>query len=167
MNLAAFRDPHTIYVCGKYTAPTDEEIDDNIDHARKAALWLMKKGYVPLTPHLNTYHMEREMPGSEGLKVFYTLDLLLLSLMGNIYMLDNWTRSTGAQEELRLAQSLGIPVWFENVVEPPSIEPLDFMTRGTPVLDFFDYLASRGFTAPITDYGRAITFYELQCRGAK
>ena len=98
-----------IYVAGKYRGASDSEVHDNIEHARRAAIKLWREGYAVITPHLNTAFFGGSCPDETWLKG----DLEILKRCDAIYLLSGWGSSQGAREELKLADSLGLEVLFE------------------------------------------------------
>ena len=108
-----------IYIAGKYTGVTYAEVEKNIIDARRAAIDLLskkwEKGFFPVTPHLNTAHFEsmREI-------VFCNIDYdfwlkgtkEILKRCDGILLLENWIYSSGAIEEKKYAEKLGIPIYY-------------------------------------------------------
>ena len=101
-----------VFVTGPYSAPTTAGIGANIRRAIDIGRRLFQKGYYPIVPHLlvrEYYEYGSKSPifGYEPL-MEYTMaivqkcDILLL-----------YESSPGADRERRLAESLGIPVYFD------------------------------------------------------
>jgi len=92
-----------VYVAGPYSAPDEQGIEDNIWRARRLAVELIRRGYAVICPHCNTIRMEREFPGEEGQRLFYEMDLEILSRCDAICMMAGWQESTGARLEFNTA----------------------------------------------------------------
>ena len=109
-----------IYIAGKYTDETYEEIEENILVARTAAIECILLGWFPITPHLNTAHFECSLPDIPN-EFYYKGDLQIMKLLRPHYdavlMLDNWRGSIGAKIELEMARKFGLTIFYgiENV----------------------------------------------------
>lgn len=101
--------PLLVYVSGKYSAPTFEEVDANIAAARKVAIEIWNKGHYALTPHLNTAHFEVDCEAEYG--QYLDGDLVMLEKCDAMVLLPGHEDSNGARAELRLARLLGIGVY--------------------------------------------------------
>ena len=95
-----------IYLSGCYSG----NIEENIEIARKVAIKLWEKGYTVLTPHLNTYHFEKDCKCSYD--DFIRGDLEMISRCDAICMLQGWMCSQGACREKEFAKYLGIPIFY-------------------------------------------------------
>ena len=100
-----------VYIAGAYSAPTREQIDDNIAHARQAAIYLNHQGYATFCPHLNTAHFEDVMTISSGDWVARCVKWLEVS--DCIYILTGSEHSVGTGIELGLAKALGLEIMYE------------------------------------------------------
>jgi len=99
-----------VYVAGKYSAPTDEEIKRNVEHAAKVGLDLIRMGFDVIIPHKNTdgFHKE-DIPYERWME----LSLNILSRCDAIYMLKGWRESKGAKKEYEFACNLKLEILFE------------------------------------------------------
>lgn len=106
------RNKPLVFVTGPYSAPTEAGVEANIRKATEIGRKLFQKGYYPIVPHLlvrEYYEYGSKSPifGYEPL-MKYTMaiaqkcDILLL-----------YESSPGADRERRLAEGLGIPVYFD------------------------------------------------------
>ena len=102
---------HVIYISGSYRGKDENEVFNNIIHARNAAFELWHLGWACICPHTNTIFMGSMM----GDKMFLEGDLEIVSRCDAIFMLNNWIKSTGAQAELKLAISLNKEVYYEDL----------------------------------------------------
>lgn len=100
---------YVIYVAGKYTAPTKEEVQENVLEARQYAIEVWKLGYTAHCPHLNTAFFDE---GTElDYEDFMTGDFELIKRSDGVIMMPNWTDSMGATREREHAIKLGKPVF--------------------------------------------------------
>lgn len=109
-----YYNPHqpVIYIAGPYSAPTDAEIDLNVNHARRVRDELVAKGWAVICPHANTAYMDNAHPD-----VYYTMDLAMLARCDAIMMLDGWEKSKGARMEFAFALTRTITVHMEVYME--------------------------------------------------
>lgn len=108
-----------VYVAGKYSGETPDDITANIDAARKVAIQLWENGHAALCPHLNTAHFENDCACQyidylEG-------DFKLLARCDAILMLTGWEDSRGAVGEHTFAKERGIPVYYYPEIPPHHI----------------------------------------------
>lgn len=88
-----------VYISGKITGLSEEEYKNNFNSAE---LYLTSLGYNVVNPV--AYDTIPNGTWTDYMK----RDIRLLMGCDYIYMLDNWTESTGAKTEYRLAVELGI-----------------------------------------------------------
>lgn len=100
-----------VYVAGKYTGDSYEEIDTNILKAQKFAVDIWNAGHMAFTPHLNTRHFERLCPNIDQNK-YLELDLIILKVCNAVFMVPGWENSRGANIEHEEAKKLGIPIYY-------------------------------------------------------
>jgi hypothetical protein len=96
-------------IAGPYNAPTDHEIYDNIQKARKVAEKYIKLGYAVICPHLNTAFMG----GLVDEAVFYMMCQEFVLRADTIIMITGWSGSKGSIEELGLAVGEGKEIIYE------------------------------------------------------
>ena len=98
-----------IYISGQYRNETIGGTFKNIMQARDGAVRLWNEGWVVVCPHLNTFLMDGLCPDSTWLEG----DLEILARCDAIYMLRNFRNSSGAIQELAVAQKLGLEIIYE------------------------------------------------------
>jgi len=108
-----------VYVAGKYSGKTQDEITENIDAARKVAIQLWESGHVALCPHLNTAHFENDC--SCDYHGYLIGDLALLARCDAILMMGDWEDSRGAMGEHAYAKNHDIPVYYYPEIPPHHI----------------------------------------------
>lgn len=95
-----------VYVAGPYTAPTDELIEQNVKNALHAGEQLADAGFWPIIPHL--VHMWHKVY-PRNYEFWMQLDFALVRDCDALLRLEG--SSKGADREVELADSLGIPVF--------------------------------------------------------
>jgi len=102
-----------IYVSGPYTAPTDNEINENIQRAEDIAVMLMRNGFDVITPHKNTSGYQQYEFTHER---YLEQDINVLSRCDAILMMNNWRESKGACIEMDYAKEENIPIIYSNIL---------------------------------------------------
>lgn len=98
-----------VVIAGPYRAKTEWALVENIRRAEVAALEVWKLGAAVICPHKNTAHFGGAAPDRvwlEGAKE-------MLRRADAVVTVEGWEASEGAQDEVRLAQTLGIPVFHD------------------------------------------------------
>jgi len=99
------KDRLLIYVAGPYTHPDPVE---NTHRAIKVADELIELGYSVFIPHINLlWHIVSPRPA----EFWYDHDLCFLVRCDIVYRLQGY--STGADAEVKMAEELSIPVFYE------------------------------------------------------
>ena len=113
-----------VMLSGKYSAPTREGVQSNIDHAEAVARKLWAEGFTVISPHNNSAHFDASATYRQYLDGY----LELVGISDAIIALDGWEDSPGACEEQELAIEYGLPVYDERVIDA-------FIYRYAPRLD--------------------------------
>ena len=98
-----------VYVAGAFRANTQWGIMLNVRKAEDVSLELWKRGCAVICPHTMTQHFQDECPD----KVWLEGCIELLKRCDAIFMVDGWTTSRGSREELKIAEQLGMPIYFD------------------------------------------------------
>jgi len=98
-----------IYVAGAFRAQTQWGIMLNVRKAEDASLELWKRGYAVICPHTMTQHFQDECPD----RVWLDGCIELLKRCDALFLVDGWSNSRGATEEIRMAELLGIPLYSD------------------------------------------------------
>ena len=96
-----------VFVSGKYRGNFIQRLV-NIWKARRVAKRLWKEGCIPLVPHLNSCMMDGVVTDEE----FLDGCIKMLDKCDTIYMMEGFSRSHGATEELCHAMKTGKKVRF-------------------------------------------------------
>lgn len=98
-----------IYVAGPYRSDTEWGLEENIQHAERAARQLWKDGWAVICPHKNTAHFG----GVGDDSLWLDGDIVMLKRCDAIYMLNTWRTSKGAIAEREVAIECGLEVKYE------------------------------------------------------
>src|SRR4051794_21675202 len=101
-----------VYLAGPYRAATEWELIQNIRNAEGLALQVWQSGAACICPHKNT----ALFGGAADDSVWLEGDLEMMRRCDAVLCTDDWQRSVGAIEEVRVAKEVGIPV-FETIAQ--------------------------------------------------
>ncbi len=104
-----------IYVAGAYRGKCENDVFNNIMHARTEALKLWQQGWCVICPHLNSAFMGTRTSD----QMFLDGGLELVRRSDAIFMLKGWANSEGSNAELRLACDLGLRIIYEEEDQNP------------------------------------------------
>lgn len=98
-----------IYIAGPYTAPTNWEVQENINRAMAAGRFVAEMGAMPLIPHSNT-----PLPfiGIQTPQFWYDGTMELLRRSDGILLIDGWETSKGATAEHSEAFKLDKKIFY-------------------------------------------------------
>ncbi len=108
-----------IYVAGPYRAATREGVELNIQSAKAVAREMIIKGWYPVTPHMNTAHMEHIVDADDKFYLDGTLELM--SKCAAVVLCAGWQRSEGTLAEIQEAKNIGLPIFY-TAGAVPSVE---------------------------------------------
>jgi len=112
-----------LYISGPYSAGNERTVADNIAVARAHAVGAAKRGWHPLTPHLNTAHFEIDCPeisNDDWIEGDLTILRLLPRARAAVLLLPGWEQSKGARLERDWAIHLNLEV-FDPPATPETI----------------------------------------------
>lgn len=112
--------PTRLYVSGPYTADTWEGKLENTNKAIDAGRAALKKGYAPVIPHLSHFFDLRAVEAGEEVTYNEYMEWDIMLLFGCNYFL-YLGDSKGAEIELQIAKSMGIPIYY-SIDELPEIK---------------------------------------------
>ena len=98
-----------VYVAGPFRGRTAWDVAQNIRAAEVLGLQVAEAGAVPLIPHANTANFNGTLTDNFWIRA--TAELL--RRCDAMICTANWRESTGARGEVELAQTRGIPVFFD------------------------------------------------------
>lgn len=107
-----------LYLSGPYSPGNGRTIAENIAVARSYAVAAARKGWMPLTPHLNTAHFEEdcpEIPNEDWIDGDLAILRLLPRARAAVLLLPGWEQSKGARLERDWAIHLNLEVF-----DPPA-----------------------------------------------
>ena len=108
-----------VYIAGKYTDESHDQVFENIYLARRFAKMYWRKGYAVICPHTSTSFMDgitgKYCPFIEG-------DLTILSRLSKekgdfIAVLPNYETSKGTKGEIKFAKDKGLEVLYPSLEE--------------------------------------------------
>jgi hypothetical protein len=103
-----------IFISGAYTAYSYSAIDYNIRKAKNASLNLIKNGWYPITPHLNTCHFEEfENFLNVGYQFWIDMYLSILEKCDGLFLLNGWEKSPGSKQEKTRAEKLNKKIYYQ------------------------------------------------------
>jgi hypothetical protein len=103
-----------IYVAGPYTAINPRDTQLNVNKAIEIGCALIKKGYAPFIPHLYHYVWLHEK-GNYEYDTWRKIDTKWIESSNAFFYIGS---SKGADEELKMAEKLGLPI-YKNLDEVP------------------------------------------------
>jgi nucleoside 2-deoxyribosyltransferase len=98
-----------IYLASPFRAATPWLVEQNVREVEKVALEVAFAGHVPLAPHVMYRAYDKTLPD----EFWLAATLRLLERCDAILMLPRWRESAGARAELKHAQSLKMPVFYD------------------------------------------------------
>jgi hypothetical protein len=109
-----------IYIAGPYTAPSDSEIQTNVNNAIDAAIMVYKKGHFPYLPHLTHWIELRSKETNQVLKWedYLEMDRVWLEICDALLFL---RESRGAKLELDYAKKMNKKIFY-NLDEIPTVK---------------------------------------------
>lgn len=104
-----------VYIAGPFRAKSEPRVwnvERNIRRAEELGYIVMQMGAYPVIPHANTRY-------SDGLNDHLALagSMRLMIQCDAICMVNNWEESSGSIAEKHEAESLGMPVFYEDKLE--------------------------------------------------
>jgi hypothetical protein len=112
-----------VYIAGPYRGASEWEVVQNIRRAEALALEVWQSGAACICPHKNT----ALLGGAADDSVWLEGDLEMMRRCDAVLCTDDWRRSAGAREEVRIANEMGLPVfqaladlrtWLNGVGQP-------------------------------------------------
>jgi hypothetical protein len=112
-----------VYIAGPYRGASEWEVVQNIRRAEALALEVWQSGAACICPHKNT----ALLGGAADDSVWLEGDLEMMRRCDAVLCTEDWRRSAGAREEVRIANEMGLPVfqaladlrtWLNGVGQP-------------------------------------------------
>lgn len=99
-----------IYVAGPYRAPDRAAIARNIESAGRLGAYVCTLGWFPIIPHMNTAHMEQDLP-KLGDEFWLRGTMALMERCDAVVLAPGWQRSAGTLAEITRAEELRLPIY--------------------------------------------------------
>ncbi|MGC4008542.1 MAG: hypothetical protein QM805_05840 [Pseudomonas sp.] len=93
-----------IYVAGPYRAPDRAAIARNIESAGRLGAYVCTLGWFPIIPHMNTAHMEQDLP-KLGDEFWLRGTMALMERCDAVVLAPGWHRSPVPRPRLRAPRS--------------------------------------------------------------
>jgi hypothetical protein len=104
-----------VYIAGRYSGNTLDEVARNIDEARTVALMLAERRIPFLCTILQTAHFDSLLAESDpGYGYWIQCSLEVVKRCDAVFLVPNWQQSNGARKEVEYARAYGIPA-FEDI----------------------------------------------------
>ena len=103
--------PPIIYVAGPYRAKTRAAISQNIEAAGRLGAYVCDIGWFPLIPHMNTAHLDSELPYLSD-EFWLRGTMALMERCDAVALVPGWESSAGTRDEIRRADELRLPVFY-------------------------------------------------------
>lgn len=97
-----------VYIAGPYRGASEWEVVQNIRRAEALALEVWQSGAACICPHKNT----ALLGGAADDSVWLEGDIEMMKRCDAVLCTDDWNRSKGAIEEVRIATEAGIPIFY-------------------------------------------------------
>jgi hypothetical protein len=99
-----------IYVAGKYSADNIIDVLKNIREGIKISAKILKFGHIPFSPFLDHQFLFYEDLTVKELRKY---SIEWLKVCDILFVLPNSEKSKGTQEEIKIAQKMGIPIVYK------------------------------------------------------
>ena len=103
-----------IYIAGAYSADNVISVLDNMREGMRLATKVFLLGYSPFVPWFD-FHFQLMLRGNEKLTVddYYRYSLDWLEVSDAMLLVPNWNTSKGALSEIKRADELKIPIFYD------------------------------------------------------
>ena len=102
------------YIAGRYTAPTPEQVEENVKRAEAIAWMYYLKGFAVFCPHAQTHRIHLRYNNDEifGYEDWLQADIAWLKECDVIVFVAGWEQSKGARMEHVIAKALGKEIHY-------------------------------------------------------
>lgn len=100
------------YYADQYTAPTQKQVEENVERAKRIGAKLIEKGYAVYLPVVQTHDLAQTYLQDFEYDEWLKRDLAILRRCDLLVMGPKWTESYGAKIERKYALIHRIPVYF-------------------------------------------------------
>jgi hypothetical protein len=99
-----------VYIAGPYRAPYIEDVEKNIQRARRHHTFWIKEGFASICPHMNTSQMERVINEDN---VILPMDVEIIKRCDILVLQGDWRSSSGSLIEKKAAEDAGLVILYE------------------------------------------------------
>lgn len=99
-----------IYIAGPYRAPDRAAIARNIESAGRLGAYVCTLGWFPIIPHMNTAHLEQDVPALED-EFWLRGTMELMERCDALALAPGWQRSVGTLAEIERAEEMRLPIF--------------------------------------------------------
>ncbi len=96
-----------VYIAGPFRGPNAWVVAQHVRVAEEYGMLVAECGCMPVIPHANTAHFDGTMTD----EFWLAGTIALLRKCDAILMIPGWQNSTGAREEMRVADEIGLPIY--------------------------------------------------------
>lgn len=101
-----------IYVAGAYSADNVLDVLRNIGRGEKMCAELFSIGFAPFCPWHDKSYVTYNPNGDFTVEQFYQYSMAWLEVSDAILVIPGWEKSKGTIAEIKRADELGIPVFY-------------------------------------------------------
>ena len=103
-----------VYVAGAMSANNILGVLENISKGIKYGAEFLKRGYAPFVPHLDiSFKLQQGEDYQVPLQSYYDYTMEWLTVSDCVFVVPGWENSIGTINEMKKAQELGIPVYYD------------------------------------------------------
>lgn len=103
-----------VYVAGAYSATDVISVLNNMREGMRLSTQVFLLGYAPFCPWLD-HHFQFMLRPDEHLSVkdYYDYSIAWLEASDAMVLVPGWEKSTGTLNEIKRAEELGIPIYYD------------------------------------------------------
>ncbi len=105
---------HLIYLASPYSDPDKSVMEERFNAACKAAGEIFLEGHMVFSPIAHTHPIAKAVNLPQGFDFYADYDYAMLTRCDELIVLrlTGWEESRGVQEEIKMANKLGLPVRY-------------------------------------------------------
>jgi len=102
-----------VYVAGAYNADNVLDVLKNIGKGETYAGEIFAMGFAPFCPWHDKGYVIRNWDVEYRVEQFYDFSMAWLEVSDAVYVVEGWENSTGTKSEIKRAEELGIPIFYD------------------------------------------------------